>query len=187
MKNITLLIAIVITFTAITYGQESDINKISRGDVVIDKKKPTVYLCLEKALEKSDRASEVSVRVINNTVWALQFITDRQGSPVEILKLSNGSIAPLLKDKAVFFPKYAFQKNNHAEVTDSGHGDTGTVSYLGSGRYATFKAAGKYLDSGLLFLDYHYEWEAIGVLGAESHSPLHRVYLEVNDSSCDEW
>lgn len=155
---------------------------LTRKQVVVDEKKPTVYLCVNGNGSNSKAADVLWFTVFNNTIWTIRFRSSSGESNIKPLKLSNGSLVPGLTKESVFVPHYQVEDaQTNARRMGPGWGDTSTVSFLPSGTSARFSVPKSYLKDSALFLEYKYEWEFTGTVADESYAPVHRAYLPIAD------
>jgi len=156
---------------------------LTRKQVVVDEKKPSVYLCLNRSNDDNKASPNDDVlwfRVFNNTIWTIRFRSNSGQTNIKSLKLSNGKLVPGLTNDSIFVPQYEVEDaQTHARRMGPSWGDTGTVSFLPAGTSAQFSVPKSYLKDSALFLDYKYEWEFTGTVGDESYAPVHRVYLAI--------
>jgi hypothetical protein len=175
-----------------TYAQSAKPAMLTRTDIVIDPKSPTVYLSVERATgskSKIEDSSEVWVKLVNNTVWTIKFLAEQSGEATQMLELSNGNRILALKHKSISVPQYGFESNASSDSSRKlmwGH--LSNSNFLPSNTCTLFKVPAKYLRNGMLYLEYKYEWEIVGSAGQESYSPTHRVYLQklepMQEDSC---
>jgi|GEM_PF-5277137 len=156
------------------YSQTLIPKNLTRDDVLIDKGKPSVFLCIDKVLSSKENGS-VWIRVVNNTVWTLRFATERSGESLQPLRLSSGIRVPGLVNKTVFFPRYRLDHSDgSSRLGDPQWSHTSTVSWLPSQSYSVFKVSRGLLRS-ILYLEFQYEWEIVSIVGPERVSPSTRV------------
>jgi hypothetical protein len=169
------------------FSQTEQSKRLTINDVTIARDKPTVYLCVDRELMKKKKEAKddnLWVRVYNNTIWTIKFQAVRPGTPPQLFELPNGKFMTALTNNSIAFPEYQFELKKDAKEFDQPNwGDFGTIDFLPSNISAAFKVPIKYFKAGVLYLEYKYEWEFVGAIGHESHSPSHRVYLHLNDIS----
>jgi hypothetical protein len=169
------------------FSQTEQSKRLTINDVTIARDKPTIYLCVDRELMKKKKEAKddnLWVRVYNNTIWAIKFQAVRPGTPPQLFERPNGKFMTALTNESIAFPHYQFQSKVDAkEFNEPAWGDFGTIEFLPSNISSTFEVPAKYFKDGVLYLEYNYEWEFVGAIGHESHSPTHRVYLHLNDIS----
>jgi len=163
--------------------QQVTATSLTRKQVVVDERKPTVYLCVNRSGSKAAHTQDVLwFSVFNNTIWTIRFRSSSGETNSTRLKLSQGKLVPGLTKESVFVPHYQVEDaQTHARLMGPGWGDTGTVSFLPAGTSARFSVPKSYLKDSALFLEYKYEWEFTGTVADESYAPVHRVYLPIAD------
>ena len=175
LVHVVVLMCCVACLSLVAFSQSSRTSNLKRDQAVVRRDKPSVYICLDRKTE-----SEAWLRIHNNTVWTLQF--QGGGRSSKLLTLSNGKRVAALSSGSLAFPEYRFESKSGGEVNYAWE-DVHTVMFLPSGAYALFKVPANKFDSGLLFLQYVYEWELTGAVGSESNPPQHRVFNSGN--KCD--
>ena len=165
--------------------QQTTPTSLTRKQVVVDQKKPSIYLCVNRGGSNGKAAHYQDVlwfRVFNNTIWTIRFPSSSGETNIKPLKLSQGKLVPGLTKLSVFVPHYQVEDaQTHSRRLGPGWGDTSTVSFLPAGTSARFSVPKSYLKDSALFLEYKYEWELTGTVGDESYAPVHRVYLPIVD------
>lgn len=151
-------------------------SNLKRDEAVINRNRPTIYLCLER---KTDR--DISLRIYNNTIWMTRF--PGQGKTSRLLELPDGTRVAAVSNGDVVSPQYRFESKQTGVERDYRWGDLHSVVFLPSDTYAVFKVPVESLKDDLLFLEYQYEWEFTGAVASESYPPRHRVYFSGN--SCN--
>ncbi len=156
-------------------------SSLTRKQVVVDEKKTSVYLCVNRS-QTARSEGVLWFRVINNTIWTLRFRSSSGETNIKPLNLSNGKLVAGLTNESVFVPRYQIEDaQTNARRMGPGWGDTGTISFLPASTSARFSVPKSYLKDSALFLEYKYEWEFTGTVADESYAPVHRVYLVIAD------
>ena len=203
MKTATLLISFIVCCGLQLYAQSP--NDLVRNDIILNKNKPTVSLCVDYEIKTDEENSKgrdsgfVWFRLHNNTVWALAFHSEQRGKS-NLHGLADGRKIMALENNAVSMPRYQLKdielageenKPSKPKAPIVKWGGVSNINWVLSGNSTVFKVPRSYFSARrLLLVAYKYQWEMIGTIGYESYSPQHEVntWYESSDSkinSCD--
>ena len=184
LNGIARLTTCTLVFGLPVFCQAINNRTLTRDDVVVNRDKPTVYICADADLMNKDKeiGGDVWLRINNNTIWTIRFEAERMGTKQQLFKLPNGQKIAALSKASIAFPRYEIESKKTGEGL-SLWGDVHTFNWLLSNNSAIFKVPGKYFKDNLLYIDIVYGWELVGTLARESNPPHHRVYFAVHDST----
>ena len=174
----------LICFSENTYPQVSEAKNLTRKDVVINPKKTSVYLCIDRNSEPiNDKAkSEILLRLYNNTIWTLRFDADAGGNSKKLLKLNNGTTVAALTKDSTAYPLYEIEPRKPTKKFDKPvWGHVHTANFLPSNTSASFAVPKKYFSENDLYIRFFYEWELNGSGYGESYAPEHRVHFYLDN------
>ncbi len=174
----------LICFLENTYAQVNEAKNLTRNDVVVNPKKTSVYICIDKNSEPiNDKAkSEILLRLYNNTIWTIRFNADAGGTSKELLKLNNGTTVAALTNNSTAYPLYQIKQRKPAKKFDEpAWGHVHTASFLPSNKSASFAVPKKYFSGNDLYVRFFYEWELKGSGYGESYAPEHRVHFYLDN------
>jgi hypothetical protein len=175
-------VASIFVLTATVWCQTKQNQDLTRNDIVIERDRPTVYICADTNLMKKNKGDDLWLRINNNTRWTIRFKSDRVGTKPQLYKLPTGKGVAALSKDSVAFPQYEIE-SKRTRQSDSLWGDVGTFSWLLSGNSTVFTVPKRYFKDNLLYIEFAYAWEFVETVGRESHAPQHRVYFSVFDSN----
>ena len=118
-------------------AQQKDAKSLIRSDVVLNSSQPSIFSCFEDAANFND-SSSIWIRVVNNSIWTLQFPANARGSSHAVQKLSNGRDVAMLAKGSIFYPDYGLVSDSRLRVITPISIYLGTNSFLPSNSSAVF-------------------------------------------------
>lgn len=151
--------------------------RLSRNDVVVDRAKPSIFLCRDRG--KSDGSSmKPRFRLTNNLVWAVLLESQKAADKLEVFKLSNGTRVGAVAEGTVSYLSVLPESGDSDGAIDSPY--RSSLTWLRSAGSTYFPIPEPIAKSQELYIGFKYEWEIIGSAGFESDSPIHRVYFTLD-------
>ena len=159
-------------------AQQKAAKLLTKSDVILDSSHPSIFSCFEGVASNSDQSSSIRIKIINNSIWTLQFPAHTGGSSHVVQKLSNGREVAMLAKDSIFYPGYGVMSDSGRRVITPISIHVGTVSFLPSNSSAVFLVPIRKSKKGRLYLDFNYEWELNTVYQA---TPTHRLYIDLDE------
>src|SRR5207247_621974 len=118
----------IVALSSTSLSQTKQNRDLTRNDIVIQRDRPTIYICVDANVTKKNGSDDLWLKLNNNTIWTVRFESDRAGTKPQLHRLANGkSVAALSKD-SIAFPRYEIEsKDNRQSV--SLWGDVGTFNW----------------------------------------------------------
>lgn len=207
MNKIFTAILVVCSF-ALTVIPQQQKPRADKGDVLLSKDKPTVYITFERAGERkplyaSESNQGVWLRLHNNTRWAVNFCTVGMsiGPKIAPLYLSDGRSVAGLRDgvevimchgvevvdryESKATPEGGIVIDESVEVPNPpvgyNRGHVFSSAWLPPGGSVIFSVPREHLAKRLaIYITFNYEWE-YGARTFRSDEPEHRVYFRASD------
>lgn len=178
-RCIIALVILMLAGCAAAQDQKSTVG-LSRNDVIIDRAKPSIYLCRDRG--KSDGSlMKPRFRLTNNLVWAVMVESQKAADKLEVFKLSNGTKVGAVAEGTVSYLSVLPISGDSDGAIDSPY--RSSLTWLRAAGSTYFLIPEPIAKSQELYIGFKYEWEIIGSAGFESYSPTHRVYFTLDQVS----